>query len=560
MAVLSDWDTIGLDVLFAAEIESGRSDQNGGTSLFTRTSGGGGRVVTGSIVDGSLAYDGANDFDRFMYLATPILRWNDFNPSNSITDWHAANSDALLYLTADVGGVPVTYSSTQTLISGGTAWFNFNATAEFWDAVSAVVQGTHFVIGMARAGRVPTDHTADAGDVAFTFAVAEPAITKVNAPVDAGDIAWAFDLSEPSVLLLKTVNAGDLAWQFALPEPRVTKTGSHVVNAGDLGWAFALPEPRVTKTGSHVVNAGDLGWAFALPEPSVTKTGAHIVNAGGLGWAFGLAEPSVTKSGSHVVNAGDLAWQFALPEPLVSITSAHAADAGDVAWSFDLAVPRVTLNKSVNAGDAAWSFDLVEPRVSIATTQAVGAGAVAWSFDLAEPLVSKTISHTIDAAEVEWNFDLPEPSVTRFGPVAVAAGGIDWRFAIQTPRVTNHERMIRTSRGARRRMTHRASTERPVPTGAEDPYGNAVTSITNPLTDHPCYWQAQSERVVRDSSKHVSIAEHLILFPLGTDVQERDQIISITDRRGRPLKSTRLGVLPVLRREDHIEAEAKEID
>ena len=495
-----------------------------------------------------------------MYLATPLMRWNDFSPGAGITVWHAANSDALLYLTADVGGVPVTYSSTQTVISGGGSWFNFNVTAEFWNAVDAVAESSHFVLGMARAGSGPTDHTADAGDLAWQFDLADPTITKVSPPVDAGDIAWAFDLSEPRVLLLKTVNAGDLAWAFALPEPSVTKTGSHVVNAGDLDWQFDLAEPRVTKTGSHVVNAGDLAWAFGLPEPSVTKTGAHIVNAGDLGWAFTLAEPSVTKTGSHIVNAGDLAWGFALPEPLVTITSAHAADAGDVAWSFDLAEPTVTLSKSVNAGVAAWSFDLVEPRVSIATTQAVGAGDVAWSFDLAEPLVSKTISHTIDAAEIEWSFDLAEPSVTRFGPVAVAAGGIDWRFAIQTPRVTNHERMIRTSRGARRRMTHRASTERPMPTGAEDPFGNAVTSVTNPLTDHPCYWQAQSERVVRDSSKHVSIAEHLILFPLGTDVQERDQIISITDRRGRPLKSTRLGVLPVLRREDHIEAEAKEID
>ena len=114
--------------------------------------------------------------------------------------------------------------------------------------------------------------------------------------------------------------------------------------------------------------------------------------------------------------------------------------------------------------------------------------------------------------------------------------------------------------GARQRMTMRASTERPVPTGAEDPFGNAVTGNTPVLVSYPCYWQAKSERVVRDSSKNVSIAEHLILFPLGTDVQERDQITSITDRRGRVLKNTRLGVLPVVRREDHIEAEAEEID
>ena len=502
MAVLSDWDTTGLEVLFAAEIESGRSDQNGGTSLYTRTSGGGGRVATGSIIAGSLAYDGVSDFDRFMYLATPVLRWNDFTAGADITAWHAANADALLYLTVDVGGVPTTYSSTQTVISGGTAWFNFNATAEFWSAVSDIVQGTHFVVGMARG-------------------------------------------------ISHLIDAGDLSWTFGLPEPSVTKTGSHFVNAGDLAWAFALPEPSVSVLRAHVVNAGDLAWAFALPEPQVSVTRAHVVDAGDLSWTFALPEPSVTKMGSHFVNAGDLAWAFALPEPRVSVLRAHVVDAGDVAWTFDLPEPRVTLVKTADAGDLAWSFDLPEPRVSL--SRSVAAGSVNWIFGLPEPSVSVTRAHVVDAGDVAWTVDLPEPHVRLSGPISADPGDITWLFAIPSPRVALHQRLTSNARGARRRMTMRANTERDVPTGAEDTFGQAVTTLTPVLTRHPCYWQAQTERFIADGSKVVALGTHFALMPLGTDVEEQDRFTEVTDRRGRPKNPDKLRVIAVVPREDHVE-------
>ena len=379
-----------------------------------------------------------------------------------------------------------------------------------------------------------------------------------NAARDASELyRWSPDQTTQDAVAAFFFTTLDTALDLTLT---LRDPNAPVIDAGDIGWTFDLLEPRVSILRAHLIDAGDLSWSFGLPEPQVSIVRTHVVDAGDAVWSFDLAQPQVTKTGLHIVDAGDLSWSFDLAAPQVTITSTHRADAGDVAWSFALAEPQVTIQKSAQAGDIGWTFDLLEPRANLARGYTVDAADIAFSFGVAEPMVTKTTAYVVNAASAAWSFDLAEPLVTRVGPVSAAAGGIEWQVALLGPRVTHHERLIRTSRGARRRMTHRAFTERPVPTGTQDPFGNAVTRDTQILVSHPCYWQAQVERVVHDSSKNVSIADHLILFPLGTDVQERDRITSITDRRGRPLKNTRLGVLPVLRREDHIEVEAAEIE
>ena len=104
----------------------------------------------------------------------------------------------------------------------------------------------------------------------------------------------------------------------------------------------------------------------------------------------------------------------------------------------------------------------------------------------------------------------------------------------------------------------RASTERDDPNGGTDPFGQPTTSLTFPLTDQPCYQQARTENFVADGEKLVAVARHFILFPLETDVREQDRTVSITDRRGTVLKDTKLRVVSVVKRENHLEAQAEE--
>ena len=102
-------------------------------------------------------------------------------------------------------------------------------------------------------------------------------------------------------------------------------------------------------------------------------------------------------------------------------------------------------------------------------------------------------------------------------------------------------------------MRHRASTERDIPTGVENDFGQAVTTPEPILTRHPCYWQAQTERFIADGSKVMALGTHFALMPLGTDVEEQDRFTEIVDRRGRSKYPDRLRAIAVVPREDHIE-------
>lgn len=106
---------------------------------------------------------------------------------------------------------------------------------------------------------------------------------------------------------------------------------------------------------------------------------------------------------------------------------------------------------------------------------------------------------------------------------------------------------------ARSLMTMRVSTERDDPNGQRDDFNQSITSVITPLTNEPCYWQVQRERFVSDDNKLMAVAVHIILMPITADIKEQDRVIAIKDRRGRSLKSTKLIVKTVVRREDHQE-------
>ena len=109
-------------------------------------------------------------------------------------------------------------------------------------------------------------------------------------------------------------------------------------------------------------------------------------------------------------------------------------------------------------------------------------------------------------------------------------------------------------------MTMRCSTERDVASAQVDSFNQPVTTETAVLSDHPCYWQSKAERFVSDGDKLTAVASHMVLVPLESDFKEQDRVTWVKNRRGKFLKSTKLRVIAVVRREDHLEAMCEEYD
>ena len=83
----------------------------------------------------------------------------------------------------------------------------------------------------------------------FLFAIAQP--TAVHA-VDAGDVSFSFSIAQPRITLanLHAVNAGDVSFSFRISQPAVSTSSAkdHAVDAGDVSFIFRVPRPRVTKS------------------------------------------------------------------------------------------------------------------------------------------------------------------------------------------------------------------------------------------------------------------------------------------------------------------------
>ena len=107
---------------------------------------------------------------------------------------------------------------------------------------------------------------------------------------------------------------------------------------------------------------------------------------------------------------------------------------------------------------------------------------------------------------------------------------------------------------ARRRMTHRCDTTRNVATGSIDSFTQAIRRRNPILREQACYWQSRTEVLIVDTEKVASVAVHLIILPLGTDIRAQDLITGVRDRRGNILYSDNLRVVAAIPREDHIEA------
>ena len=144
---------------------------------------------------------------------------------------------------------------TRLTTSGGN-FARFTLPVDAQTLLDNIAAGDRWIIALARPSPVPVNHTADAGDISWTFAVSQPTVTYQvprDHTVDAGDISWTFAVSEPTA----TYDPG--------PE-------SFVADAGDVSWRFAVSEPTVTYARVarvHTADAGDVAWTFAVSGPTV---------------------------------------------------------------------------------------------------------------------------------------------------------------------------------------------------------------------------------------------------------------------------------------------------
>ena len=327
-----------------------------------------------------------------------------------------------------------------------------------------------------------TDHSANAGDASWAFAVPEPTVT--HTPVVTNDY---------------TVNAGDAAFAFALPQPTVTHTAAPTVQlvlsdsddtgldveakallvasaaatvAGDIFWADA------DRGGTDTPLDGELGLGatntvisrfrrvsasvLALTHdsnPSALDLAAYF-GAGGDGNDLALYFQTLSGAVSFSVaaqlgNAGDNWAQFTLPADAQTLLDGIASGARFI---FKAARPvTVSADHAVDAGDAAFAFALPQPSVthtlaSGAVDHSVGAGDIAFTFALTQPtrthIQAVSDDHAVNAGDLNWGFDVPRPTVTHTTVVtqahAVNAVGLSWTFDLTA--AARHRRVHRRHR------------------------------------------------------------------------------------------------------------------
>lgn len=108
--------------------------------------------------------------------------------------------------------------------------------------------------------------------------------------------------------------------------------------------------------------------------------------------------------------------------------------------------------------------------------------------------------------------------------------------------------------GTRSTMIHRTSIQRDTNEDT-DPRGNpGIPTWTDVADNVPCRVWYNRGRSVEDGKKTVRIKIREVLFPLNTDVTERDQLTDVTDRRGKTLFSGPVQIEAVGHRRDHLAA------
>ena len=111
-------------------------------------------------------------------------------------------------------------------VSHGGGYSNWRPEdASQWSVISGLQTGDRFLLALAQP---LTIYAVDAGDVSFTFSIAQPQITlaKLHA-VDAGDVSFSFHVSQPTVTVRSArahaVDAGDVSFEFRISILSVTK-------------------------------------------------------------------------------------------------------------------------------------------------------------------------------------------------------------------------------------------------------------------------------------------------------------------------------------------------
>ena len=173
--MLSDWDDTGLEVEAAARIVA-----SGGETLYADSDRGG----TDTPAEGELGLGAGevpisrirvldsggrinlNDNDNPVALSLATF----FGASNTTSEWTA-------YIQLEDGTL---ITSDQLAATTGRA-ANFTISdSDDQAALNAIASGDSFIVAIARATPVAVDYTVDAGGVSWTFAIAQPTVTKVE--------------------------------------------------------------------------------------------------------------------------------------------------------------------------------------------------------------------------------------------------------------------------------------------------------------------------------------------------------------------------------------------
>ena len=163
---LSDFDDTGLEVVFAALIESGTVTNDNDGSLYSTSDTPWG--VSGVLLDGDLNINTGRVTRVYTNLAATFLRLNDsgalqdnVNLGSYFDD--ADNADLSLYLqTATLGPYTrtVTNQGTGSAGSGSGDWQNFTVSGDFQTLLDGLVAGDRFIFAMARPEAIPTQQLA----------------------------------------------------------------------------------------------------------------------------------------------------------------------------------------------------------------------------------------------------------------------------------------------------------------------------------------------------------------------------------------------------------------
>lgn len=81
------------------------------------------------------------------------------------------------------------------------------------------------------------------------------------------------------------------------------------------------------------------------------------------------------------------------------------------------------------------------------------------------------------------------------------------------------------------RLTMIAHIERNSVTG-KDAWNMPLPGVFQPHAEVPCFAYSKSGRDVVDGKKNVVVQDTRMMFALGIDVRENDQVAKITDRKG----------------------------